>query len=76
MDASSRRAREIAAPNNRFELAADGAEVLLVAGGVGVTPILGMAQALAARGANFRALYAVRSRVGLALADELAAAAC
>lgn len=62
-------------PNNRFELAADAPDYLLVAAGVGVTPILGMAQSLAARGAKFRVLYAVRSRADLAFADELATAA-
>ncbi len=64
----------IGAPNNHFELALDSPEYLLVAGGVGVTPILGMALSLAARGARFRVLYAARSRADLALADELHAA--
>ena len=64
----------IGVPNNHFELALDSPEYLLVAGGIGVTPILGMAQSLAVRGAHFRVLYAARSRADLALADELAAA--
>jgi len=64
----------IGAPNNHFELAHDSPDYLLVAGGIGVTPILGMASSLAARGANFRVLYGVRSRAELALADEIGAA--
>lgn len=64
----------IGAPNNHFELAHDSPDYLLVAGGIGVTPILGMALSLAARGANFRVLYGVRSRADLALADEIGAA--
>ena len=64
----------VGAPNNHFELALDSPEYLLVAGGIGVTPILGMALSLAARRARFRVLYAARSRDDLALADELAAA--
>ena len=63
----------VGAPNNHFELALDSPEYLLVAGGIGVTPILGMAGSLAARGARFRVLYAARSRADLALAEELAA---
>ena len=64
----------VGAPNNRFELAHDSPDYLLVAGGIGVTPILGMASSLAASGANFRVLYGVRSRADLALADEIGAA--
>lgn len=64
----------IGAPNNHFELALDSPEYLLVAGGIGVTPIVSMALALAARGAKFRVLYAARSRADLALADEIGAA--
>ncbi|MGD0561970.1 MAG: PDR/VanB family oxidoreductase [Roseiarcus sp.] len=64
----------VGAPNNRFELAHDSPDYLLVAGGIGITPILGMASSLAASGANFRVLYGVRSRADLALADEIGAA--
>jgi vanillate O-demethylase ferredoxin subunit len=56
----------IGEPNNHFELAFGAPEFLLVAGGIGITPIVGMAQMLAERGANVRMCYAARS------ADELA----
>jgi ferredoxin-NADP reductase len=56
----------IGEPNNHFELAFGAPEFLLVAGGIGITPIVGMAQALAERGANVRMAYAARS------ADEFA----
>jgi ferredoxin-NADP reductase len=62
----------IAAPSNSFELSHGRAEYLLVAGGIGITPIYTMALALARGGANFRVLYAARSRRDLALADDLA----
>ncbi|MDA9444715.1 diguanylate cyclase [Bradyrhizobium sp. CCBAU 51745] len=44
----------------------------LIAGGIGVTPIVGAAQALARRGANVTLHYAVRSRADAAYLDELA----
>lgn len=43
----------------------------LIAGGIGITPILGAAQALARRGANVTLHYAVRSRADAAYLDEL-----
>jgi dimethylamine monooxygenase subunit B len=45
----------------------------LVAGGIGITPIFGAAQALARRGADFTLHYAVRSRGDAAYVDLLAA---
>nr|WP_211283689.1 PDR/VanB family oxidoreductase [Streptomyces antibioticus] len=42
----------ISAPRNHFPLVAAGHHVL-VAGGIGITPLLSMAEALAARGASF-----------------------
>jgi vanillate O-demethylase ferredoxin subunit len=43
----------------------------LVAGGIGITPIIGAAQALARRGAAFTLHYAVRSRADAAYLDLL-----
>ena len=63
----------VSTPRNRFELGRDAPEYLLVAGGIGITPLFGMALALAARGARFRLLYGVRARPDLALLDELRA---
>ena len=61
----------VGAPHNDFvlDLAAPG--YLLVAGGIGVTPLVRMAQALAARGSPVRMLYGVREAAELAYAREL-----
>jgi vanillate O-demethylase ferredoxin subunit len=64
---------EITVPENRFELSWRDTPCLLVAGGIGVTPIYGMALALHARGTSFRMIYGGRSRRGMAFTDELEA---
>ncbi len=61
----------ISAPGNHFTLSPGRPDYLLIAGGIGITPIYTMALALAAAGARFRLLYACRRRQDLALADEL-----
>lgn len=61
----------VSKPCNHFELGRGRREYLLLAGGIGITPIFSMALALAQSGANFRLLYACRRRQDLALADEL-----
>ena len=58
-------------PASHFDLALGRPDYLLVAGGIGITPIIGMAQRLARTGANLRMLYAVRTSAQLAFADEL-----
>lgn len=58
-------------PENRFELSWRANHYLLLAGGIGITPIYGMARALAARGASLRVVFAARSRGLMAFADEL-----
>jgi ferredoxin-NADP reductase len=58
-------------PENRFELSWRAGHYLLLAGGIGITPIYGMARALAERGASVRLVYAARSRALMAFADEL-----
>ncbi|GAB5428146.1 MAG: PDR/VanB family oxidoreductase [Devosia indica] len=60
-------------PENRFELSWRAKHYLLLAGGIGITPIYGMAKALVARGASVRVVYAARSRALMAFADELEA---
>lgn len=64
----------IGEPNNHFEIGWQAPCTLLVAGGIGITPILGMAQLLARRGARLRMLYAARSADELIYADALRAA--
>jgi vanillate O-demethylase ferredoxin subunit len=61
----------IGEPNNHFELALGAPQYLLVAGGIGITPILGMAQMLAERGANVRMRYAARHSAELAYLETL-----
>ncbi len=58
-------------PENRFELSWRASHYLLLAGGIGITPIYGMARALLARGASLRLVYAARSRGLMAFADDL-----
>lgn len=65
---------QVGLPRNLFPLADAAASHLLLAGGIGITPILAMAQALAAQGADFRLHYATRSAARTAFAAELAAA--
>lgn len=61
-------------PENRFPLSYSAAHYLLIAGGVGITPVYGMALALARRGASLRLLYAARSREAMAFLEELSGA--
>jgi ferredoxin-NADP reductase len=61
----------ISTPGNHFELTRGRPEYLLLAGGIGITPIFTMALALAEAKANFRLLYAARRSEDLVLADEL-----
>ncbi|NUU23404.1 MAG: oxidoreductase [Streptomycetaceae bacterium] len=62
---------DVDGPKNNFELE-DAPAHLLLAGGIGITPMAAMARELHARGANWRLLYAGRSRRSMAFADELA----
>ncbi|HEY9013310.1 MAG TPA: PDR/VanB family oxidoreductase [Devosia sp.] len=64
---------EITAPENRFELSWRSASCLLVAGGIGITPIYGMALTLHARGTPFRMVYGAKCRRDMPFADELKA---
>ena len=61
----------ISPPRNRFELAPDAGDSLLLAGGIGITPILCMVQVLHARGAEFELHYCARSPGRMAFRDLL-----
>jgi ferredoxin-NADP reductase len=61
----------IGAPQNHFPLDLNAPAYLLVAGGIGITPLISMAQVLASRGAKVRMLYGARSAAELAYADLL-----
>lgn len=64
---------EVSHPDSHFQLSRDAPEYLLVAGGIGITPLRGMAAALLRRGAAFRMLYAGRARAEMAYLAELEA---
>ncbi|MGI5127825.1 PDR/VanB family oxidoreductase [Pseudonocardia sp. CA-107938] len=61
----------IGPPRNLLTVAADADRHLLVAGGIGVTPLLSMAYELHRRGADFALHYFARSRAEAAFADLL-----
>ena len=65
---------EISAPRNHFPLAARAQHSILLAGGIGITPILCMARQLAADGATFELHYSCRSESHAAFREELGAA--
>src|SRR5688572_12278994 len=52
---------EVALPRNHFPLAADAERHLLLAGGIGITPIMAMVAELKRRRAEFRLHYCTRS---------------
>jgi ferredoxin-NADP reductase len=58
-------------PINNFPLV-NAARYELIAGGIGITPILAMVRQLAASSAEWRLLYGGRSRSSMAFLDELA----
>jgi len=63
----------ISAPRNLFQLVPGDHGSLLLAGGIGITPMLAMAQHLTETGAGFSLHYAVRSRPRMAFASRIAA---
>jgi vanillate O-demethylase ferredoxin subunit len=58
-------------PRNHFRLPHDTSPVLLVAGGIGITPLLAMADALHAQGRDFRLHYFARTRSSMAFREQL-----
>ncbi|MBP5990347.1 MAG: oxidoreductase [Piscinibacter sp.] len=64
----------ISAPKNHFALAHDASSHLLLAGGIGVTPLLCMAERLAHAGADFEMHYCTRSPARTAFRQRIAAA--
>lgn len=63
----------VSAPRNHFGLEGEGRRHVLVAGGIGVTPILAMSRVLAAGGRDFAVHYCVRNVRDAPLLDELRA---
>src|SRR6266403_1737615 len=60
----------VSTPRNNFPLEPSSKPVVLLAGGIGVTPVLSMATALAAGERPYRFIYAGRSRDQLAFLGE------
>jgi vanillate monooxygenase ferredoxin subunit len=63
----------IGPPRNLFPLREDARRQLLLAGGIGITPLLAMARQLQATGGDYRLHYAARSVGRMAFRAELAA---
>jgi len=66
---------EISEPRNHFALARDARSHLLLAGGIGITPILAMAEQLMAEGAAFEMHCCTRSADRTAFAQRMRASA-
>jgi vanillate O-demethylase ferredoxin subunit len=61
----------ISAPRNLFALAPQARRSLLMAGGIGLTPLMSMARVLQREGADFALHYFARSRERAAFVEEL-----
>lgn len=62
---------DISAPRNHFELDENTAHTVLVAGGIGVTPILCMYRRLRSLGRSVKLLYCARTAPQAAFVDEI-----
>ncbi|MBN3805233.1 oxidoreductase [Paraburkholderia sp. Ac-20336] len=60
----------ISAPRNHFALTRDATRVILIAGGIGVTPLKAMAHELEGRGVDFEMHYCARSPEAAAFGQE------
>ena len=65
---------DISAPRNHFALDDAASHSLLLAGGIGVTPLMAMAEALSAAGASFALHYCTRNPARTAFRKRLAEA--
>ncbi len=62
---------EISAPRNLFPLKEDASHTVLIAGGIGITPMLSMVSRLQSLGQSWELHYAVRSRDRAAFLERL-----
>jgi ferredoxin-NADP reductase len=62
----------VAAPRNNFPLKEDAGHSILLAGGIGITPIMSMVERLIALGRSWDLYYCARTRAGAAFVDRLA----
>jgi ferredoxin-NADP reductase len=63
----------VASPKNEFPMSACNGQSVLLAGGIGVTPLMTMAASCVARQQAVRMVYAGRERTGMAFTEELQA---
>ena len=63
----------VSGPANDFALQSSAAPVLLLGGGIGITPLITMAAEMRAAQRPFRMIYAARSRSEMAFLDPIAA---
>ncbi len=61
----------VSAPRNSFSLHEEAAHSVLIAGGIGVTPLLSMVERLQALGRSWELHYAARTRARTAFTDRL-----
>ena len=61
----------IGTPRNNFPVREHGSDFLLIAGGIGITPLLSMAHQLAESGRRFKLHVCARDRSAVAFHDEL-----
>jgi vanillate monooxygenase ferredoxin subunit len=66
---------QVSEPRNHFRLSKHASRSLLLAGGIGITPIISMAETLARQGAVFELHYCARSRAKMAFSDRLVSSA-
>lgn len=62
---------EVSAPISEFSVAADGRHHVLLAGGIGITPMLSMVSALRRSGASYELHYSARSRESMVFQDRV-----
>ena len=62
----------VSAPRNNFTLRRDAARTVLIAGGIGITPLLAMAQTLARQGLTWELHYFAQSDDHIAFGETLA----
>ncbi|WP_245284652.1 PDR/VanB family oxidoreductase [Bradyrhizobium sp. th.b2] len=63
----------VSRPRNNFSLREEAEHSILIAGGIGITPLLSMMRRLEALGRRWELFYAARTRAAAAFLDELAA---
>ncbi|KAF5229238.1 hypothetical protein FAUST_10524 [Fusarium austroamericanum] len=61
----------IRGPRNNFKFAPGTRRTILIAGGIGITPMIPMAEEVAVSGIDYKIIYLGRSRAGMAYIDKI-----